>query len=257
MAGATLIVDPDAASGFDADKGKPRFWAAGADRADHHVKHFNWRRELGAALDDGSRVRVADIRNAVAGDPSPRAEGVALEARRGIEVGHIFKLGSKYSEAMGFEILDADQNRRPVIMGCYGIGVSRTMAACVEMSHDDDGIVWPLPIAPYHVLLVPMGSDPDSEIGRATCDLSGRLAEAGFDVLVDDRDERPGFKFKDADLIGVPLRIVIGDRALAEGSVEFKRRSEGRQGLAGEARGRGGPLPRGGERLSAGRRQSE
>jgi prolyl-tRNA synthetase len=111
-------------------------------------------------------------------------------------------------------------------MGCYGIGVSRTVAACVEMSHDDNGIIWPAPIAPYHVLLIPMKIDPAGDAMKHACELSGALSEAGFDVLVDDRDERPGVKFKDADLIGVPLRIVLGDKALAEQSVEFKRRTD-------------------------------
>jgi prolyl-tRNA synthetase len=220
---------------MDTEKGKSYFWATGADKKDYHVKHFNWRRDVGASLDDPKRVRVADIRNAEEGDPSPRAQGVALVARRGIEVGHIFKLGTKYSEAMGFTILDETQQRRPVIMGCYGIGVSRTLAACVEMSHDDNGIIWPLPLAPYHVLIVPMSvgvGGADGEAMRVACELSGKLSEAGFDVLVDDREERPGVKFKDADLIGIPMRIVIGEKGLAEQSVEFKRRTDtGKGGL--------------------------
>jgi prolyl-tRNA synthetase len=228
--GALVLVDEDAAQGTDAAKGKPYFWATGADKKDHHVKHFNWRRDVGASLDDPSKVRVAEVRDAVAGDPSPRAEGVALEARRGIEVGHIFKLGTKYSEAMGFEILDEKQARRPVIMGCYGIGVSRTMAACVEQNHDEHGIVWPMPLAPFHVLITPMKVDPGGEPMRVACELSGRLADAGLDVLVDDRDERAGVKFKDADLVGIPIRLTIGDKALAEGSVEFKRRSDAGKG---------------------------
>jgi len=216
--GTLLLIDPDAAQGG--------FWATGADKPDHHVKHFNWQRDVGAALTDSSKVRVADIRNAVAGDPSPRAAGSTLTARRGIEVGHIFKLGTKYSQAMGFNILMADQQRAPVIMGCYGIGVSRTMAACVEMSHDDNGIVWPMPIAPYHIIITPMKVEPDSQAMKVACELSGALAQAGFDVLVDDRDERPGVKFKDADLIGIPIRLTLGDKALAEGCVEFKLRSD-------------------------------
>jgi len=213
-----LLIDPDAAQGG--------FWATGADKPDHHVKHFNWQRDVGAALNDSSKVRVADIRNAVAGDPSPRAADSKLTARRGIEVGHIFKLGTKYSKAMGFNILMPDQQRAPVIMGCYGIGVSRTMAACIEMSHDANGIVWPMPIAPYHIIITPLTVDPDSQAMKTACELSGKLAEAGFDVLVDDRDERPGVKFKDADLIGIPIRLTLGDKALAEQSVEFKLRKD-------------------------------
>lgn len=226
-----LLVDPDAAQAMDAAKGKPSFWAAGADQMDHHIKRFNWNREMGAMLGERERLLVTDLRNARAGDPSPRAAGAALEARRGIEVGHIFKLGAKYSDAMGFSILDGDQKKRSVIMGCYGIGVSRTMAACVEMSHDEHGIVWPMPIAPFHVLIVPMKIEPESRPMRVALDLSEALAAAGFDVLIDDRDERPGFKFKDADLIGVPIRLTIGDKALAEDSVEFKRRADAKEGV--------------------------
>ena len=213
-----LLIDPDAAQGG--------FWASGSDKMDHHVKHFNWRREIGAALDDAARVKVADIRNAAAGDPSPRAPGARLEARKGIEVGHIFKLGTKYSDAMDFRVLDEKQERRSVIMGCYGIGVSRTMAACVEMSHDENGIIWPASIAPYHVIVTPMKTDAGSEAMRTAESLAADLSAAGLDVLIDDRDERPGVKFKDADLIGVPLRLTLGDKALAERCVEFKRRSD-------------------------------
>jgi len=225
-ADARIIVDPDAAQGIDAAKGKPMFWATGADKHDHHVKHFNWRREMGDILDDPTKVKVADIRNAVEGDPSPKDPEARLIARRGIEVGHIFKLGTKYSEAMGFLVMDETQERKPVIMGCYGIGVSRTMAACVEMSCDDNGIVWPMPIAPYHVLITPMDIDPTGRAMKAACELAGALTEAGFDALIDDRDERPGVKFKDADLIGIPIRLTLGDKALDQGSAEFKLRTD-------------------------------
>lgn len=226
--GVLLLVDRDAAAGFDDAKGKPRFWATGGDRPDYHVKHFNWHRDLGvdpgAGVSDTSII-VGDVRNALAGDPSPRAAGAALVTARGIEVGHIFKLGSKYSDAMGFSVLDKEQKKQPVIMGCYGIGVSRTMAACVEMSHDADGIIWPATIAPFHVLIVLM--KPDEASHRAAADrLAADLADAGADVLIDDRDERPGVKFKDADLVGIPVRLTIGDRALAEGGVEFKARRD-------------------------------
>ncbi|MFG0273957.1 MAG: proline--tRNA ligase [Phycisphaerales bacterium] len=220
--GAMVLVDPDAAQGG--------FWATGADEADHHVKHFNWKREMGALLEDSSRVRVADIRNARAGDPSPKAEGVALTEQRGIEVGHIFKLGTKYSEAMGFQVLDESQQRQTVIMGCYGIGVSRTMAACVEMSHDDNGILWPAPIAPYHVHVVPMGVEPGGDLMTTAERVAADLAEAGLDVLIDDRDERPGVKFKDADLIGCPVRVTVGEKALAAGGVECKLRTDAGKG---------------------------
>jgi prolyl-tRNA synthetase len=219
--GVLLLIDSDAAQGG--------FWASGGDQADHHVKHFNWRREVGATLDDTARVRVGDVRNAVAGDPSPKVSGEKLIAAKGIEVGHIFKLGTKYSDAMGLFVLDDKQQKRTVIMGCYGIGVSRTMAACVEMSHDENGIIWPAPIAPYHVLITLM--KPEDASHRAVCDqLAKDLAGAGVDVLVDDRDERAGVKFKDADLVGIPIRLTIGDKALAEQAVEYKLRKDAGKG---------------------------
>ncbi|MGD9690891.1 MAG: proline--tRNA ligase [Phycisphaerales bacterium] len=214
---------------IDADASHGGFWASGSDKPDHHVKHFNWRREVGAALDDPARVKVGDIRNALAGDPSPRSPGARLETGRGIEVGHIFKLGTKYSDAMGLQILSEKQERQSVIMGCYGIGVSRTMAASVEQNHDANGIIWPLPIAPFHVIITVMKPlDPGQRdvSQRLASDLSAR----GVDVLIDDRDERPGVKFKDADLIGIPLRITIGDKALAQNAVEFKHRKAADQG---------------------------
>ncbi len=220
-----LLIDPDAARGSDALKGKAMFWACGANEADHHAKFFNWRRELGDLLSDSDQVRVADIRNANAGDPSPRAEGSVLREQRGIEVGHIFKLGCKYSDAMGFGVLDQDQQRRSVIMGCYGLGVSRTLAACVEMSHDEHGIVFPAAIAPYHVIITVM-KPGESEQMQAAERVAAELADAGIDVLIDDREERPGVKFNDADLIGLPVRLTIGAKALAEGSAEFKCRKD-------------------------------
>lgn len=221
VAGTVMVIDPDVAQGG--------FWASGADKKDYHVKHFNLRREVGAALDDASKVRVMDVRNAVAGDPSPRTAGAKLETGRGIEVGHIFKLGTKYSEAMGLSVLDAEQKHRSVIMGCYGIGVSRTMAASVEQNHDADGIIWPAAIAPYHVLVVMMKPEDQKQQDAAAMVARG-LSESGYDVLIDDRDERPGVKFKDADLIGLPLRITIGDKALEQGGVEFKSRRDSGKG---------------------------
>jgi prolyl-tRNA synthetase len=238
-----LLIDKDVAVGWDATKNKPMFWATGADKPDYHVKHFNWQRDLGkdplAAAFRGqangglrggdSTLIVGDVRNAMVGDPSPRSPGAKLEAQKGIEVGHIFKLGTKYSDAMGFSILDKEQKKQSVIMGCYGIGVSRTMAACVEMSHDDNGILWPAAIAPYHILITMM-SPTNPQHQEAAKKLSQDLAAAGLDVVVDDRDERPGVKFKDADLIGVPIRLTIGDKALAENAVEFKLRKDAGKG---------------------------
>ncbi len=217
-----VFVDQDAAQGGVA-------WATGADEPDHHVTGFNWRREMGAALDDAKLIQVTDVRNAQAGDPSPRSAGAKLETGRGIEVGHIFKLGTKYSDAMGLAVLDEKQERRSVIMGCYGIGVSRTMQACVEMSHDDNGIIWPMAIAPYNVLIVLM--DPgEAEHMSVAESIAAELSSAGLDVLIDDRVERPGVKFKDADLIGVPIRLTIGKKSLEAGGVEFKLRHDSGKG---------------------------
>lgn len=229
-----VLVDPDAAIGFDEERGKPMFWATGSDQLEHHDTHFNWVRDLGtdparALSDPSSKLRVTSVRNAQAGDPSPRSGTSRLEEKRGVEVGHIFKLGSKYSQAMGYSVLGEDQERTPVIMGCYGIGVSRTVAACVEMAHDSDGIIWPLAVAPYHVLISIMKPDDDRQ-RRVAEQLVSTLTTQGFDVLVDDRDERPGSKFKDADLIGIPIRITLGDKALDQECVELKRRSESGKG---------------------------
>jgi prolyl-tRNA synthetase len=245
--GVLLLVDRDAAVAFDDAKSKPVFWATGGDKPDYHVKHFNWQRDLGKdplnaqphAADKGypagglrgsdKYMMVGDVRNALPGDPSPRAPGAALVAQKGIEVGHIFKLGDKYSKAMGLLIMGPDQSRAPAIMGCYGIGVSRTMAACVEMSHDADGIIWPAPIAPYHALLTLIKPDDPAALAAANT-LAERLTALGIDVLIDDRDERAGVKFKDADLIGIPLRLTLGDKALAEAAVELRSRKAGGKG---------------------------
>ncbi|MEQ9095926.1 MAG: proline--tRNA ligase [Phycisphaerales bacterium] len=214
LTGATIVVDPDAA--------QPNAWATGADEVDHHVTGWHWHRDLGY---ETGKLKVADIRNAEAGDPSPRAEGSTLEVQRGIEVGHIFKLGTKYSDAMDFKVLAEDQKPRSVTMGCYGIGVSRTMAACVEMSHDENGIIWPAAVAPYHVEIILM--KPEDEKQRSVAgELAEKLAARGADVLIDDRKERPGPKFKDADLIGIPVRLTLGDKALDAGGVEFKLRKD-------------------------------
>lgn len=216
----TMVVDPDAVNGSA--------WATGSDEKDHHDTGFNWERDLGAAIEAG-KVKVAGIRNAEAGDPSPRAAGSLLEARRGIEVGHIFKLGTKYSDAMGLSVLDKSQQKRSVIMGCYGIGVSRTLAACVEMAHDDHGIVMPPAIAPYHIHIVTIKPEEDGTLDRART-LAAELAARGLDVLIDDRDERPGPKFKDADLVGIPVRLTVSPKSLAEGAAEFKLRADAGKG---------------------------
>lgn len=170
--------------------------------------------------------RVHDLRNAVAGDPCPLS-GKPLQVDHGIEIGHVFKLGTKYSTAMGASFLDDKGQGHPLIMGCYGIGVSRIVASAVESGHDGDGIVWPLALAPYEVLIVPLQVDPAGPVMAKAKEIADRLEAAGADVLVDDRDLRPGVKFKDADLVGIPLRIVVGERGLKEGKVEFKWRNSG------------------------------
>jgi prolyl-tRNA synthetase len=214
---ARLVVDPDAA--------RRQAWVTGADKIDYHVRNFDWRRDVGEFL-DSDKLLVADIRGALDGDPSPRDDGGTLRAQRGIEVGHVFKLGSKYSDAMGFTVLDEHQKQRPVIMGCYGIGPGRILAAAIETSHDDDGIIWPASIAPYSVHIVPIKLDP--EVQQVVDKLIAELEAAGLDVLVDDRAERPGVKFKDADLIGCPIRLTLGAKTLAENAVELKLRTAGR-----------------------------
>ncbi len=191
----------------------------GANAADTHLLHVDLARDARIAA-------FADVTNAREGDGCPRCAG-ALRLKRGVEVGHVFKLGTKYSAALGAEFLDAEGKRHPAIMGCYGIGVSRTLQAVVEQSHDDNGIVWPVSVAPYEVELLCLNvKDPASR--EASEKLYALLCAAGVETLYDDRDERPGVKFKDADLIGLPLRISIGERSLAKGMVECKERATGR-----------------------------
>jgi len=168
--------------------------------------------------------KVLDLRDATDGDPCPRC-GEAMAMNQGIEVGHVFKLGTKYSRAMGANVLDDKGSEIPVIMGCYGIGVNRIVAAAVEAGHDDNGIIWPFALAPYHALIAPLQIN-NPAVMEAAVSLEKKLEGAGYDILVDDRDQRPGFKFKDADLIGIPLRVVIGERGLKEGVVEVKWRTD-------------------------------
>jgi prolyl-tRNA synthetase len=186
----------------------------GANEVDMHVRNVKPGRDF-------PLEQVADVRNVIVGDQCPHCDG-HLEFHRGIEVGHIFKLGTKYSEALGATYLDQNGKEQVMIMGCYGIGVSRLLAAIVEQSHDDKGIIWPLSVAPFQVHIVPVNMNDQNQVQLAE-QLYNRLVEAGVEVLLDDRDERPGVKFKDADLIGLPIRITIGKQA-AEGLVEFKER---------------------------------
>jgi prolyl-tRNA synthetase len=186
---------------------------------------------MGEVLSDAKKVAVADIRNAAAGDPSPKNDGGVLKAAKGIEIGHVFKLGTKYSDALGAAFLDDKGEKHPMIMGCYGIGVGRILISAVESLHDDKGIIWPVAIAPYSVVVTPIKYDGD--VKAAADRIYNELQAAGIDVLIDDRDQRPGFKFADADLIGFPVRINVGDRGLKEGKVELKRRTEAEAKMVG------------------------
>jgi len=170
--------------------------------------------------------QFADLRQAVAGDPCPRCDKGKFESWRGIEVGHIFKLGIKYSEAMNATVLDADGKSRPLVMGCYGIGAGRTVAAAIEQNHDENGMILPMPLAPFQVL-VTMLNPKDDQVREAAEKIYQQLLAEDIEVLLDDRDERPGIKFKDADLIGIPLRVTVGARNLKEGNVELKERKSG------------------------------
>lgn len=215
-----VIIDPAAAT--------DGFWVTGANEVDYHFKHFNWKRDFidGFSQDIASSIaKIADIRNATDGDPSPRNDGGVLRASKGIEIGHVFKLGTKYTKALDVTVLDANQTAVQVIMGCYGIGINRILAAALEREggSDANGIIWPMALAPYQVVVTPV-QYKDAVKDKAD-ELYQQLTDAGVEVLLDDRDERPGVKFKDADLIGIPLRIVIGDKGLANGEVEFKVRT--------------------------------
>ncbi|MCX5862811.1 MAG: proline--tRNA ligase [Deltaproteobacteria bacterium] len=187
----------------------------GANEPDMHIVEVNPQKDFHVD-------HYGDFRSAEAGDPCPRCAG-RLGLTRGIEVGHVFKLGVKYSEAMNARFLDSEGVERPMIMGCYGIGVSRAIAAAIEQNHDEDGIIFPPPIAPFQAIITPIGTK-DSGINQVAEKVYRSLWDSGIDALIDDRDERPGVKFKDADLIGIPFRITVGKKALVEGNVELRNR---------------------------------
>jgi prolyl-tRNA synthetase len=192
----------------------------GANEDDWHFKGANWNRDVNL-VDE----RIVDMRNVREGDPAPDGKGT-LRFLRGIEVGHIFQLDYAYSRPMNAAVLDVDGKSVITRMGCYGMGVTRLVAAIIEQNHDDAGLRWPLPVAPFEVHLVPLNYGRSEAVRRATDELYAELIATGKEVLLDDRDERPGVKFADSDLIGIPHRIVIGDRALKEGQFEYKRRGE-------------------------------
>ncbi len=194
-------------------------WICGANQPDHHITGVNWGRDL------PEPEMVADIRNVVEGDASPDGKGV-LAIERGIEVGHIFYLGTKYSAAMNATFLAEDGKPRHFEMGCYGIGITRLPAAAIEQNHDAKGIIWPDALAPFTVVVCPIGPDRSPEVKAAAEALYAELLQAGVDVMLDDRGERPGAMFADWELIGVPHRVTIGDRGLKEGQVEYQHRRD-------------------------------
>ena len=206
-----MVVDHSAAQLTD--------FVCGANRDGYHLTNVNWERDCGD-------FTVADIRNVVAGDPSPDGKGV-LEIKRGIEVGHIFQLGTKYSEAMKATVLDENGKEQPMSMGCYGIGVSRIVAAAIEQNHDDNGIIWPDAIAPFQLAIVPINMHKSDKVKEACENLYQKLSDAGYEVLfMDEPKARLGGMLADIELIGIPHRIVIGDRGLEDGTVEYRSRRE-------------------------------
>jgi len=208
--GLTVIVDRAASVLSD--------FVAGANEADKHATGVNWER-------DAQYTEVYDLRNVVEGDISPDGKGT-LQIKRGIEVGHIFQLGKKYSEALGCKVLGKDGKPTVVTMGCYGIGVTRVVASAIEQNFDDKGIIWPLAIAPFEVAIVPMNAHKSPRTLEAAESLYAELQAAGYDVILDDRDERPGVKFSDLELNGIPHRIVIGEKGLDVGTFEYKGRTD-------------------------------
>jgi prolyl-tRNA synthetase len=201
-------------------------FVCGANADDQHLTGVNFGRDLPEPV-------VVDLRNVVLGDPSPDGKGT-LKLCRGIEVGHVFQLGNKYSQAMDATYLDEAGRSQVMEMGCYGIGVSRIVAAAIEQHHDDKGIIWPMSMAPFLLVIVAIGYGKSEMVKTAADTLYAELTAAGFDVLLDDRDERPGIMFADAELIGIPHRITVGERGLKDGVIEYQpRRTE--PGSSGEA----------------------
>lgn len=208
--GLTVIIDRAASVLSD--------FITGANQKDHHVTGFNWER-------DAKFSEIYDLRNVVEGDPSPDGQGT-LQIKRGIEVGHIFQLGQKYSEALGCKVLGEDGKPLVVTMGCYGIGVTRVVAAAIEQNHDEKGIIFPQAFAPFEIAIVPMNAHKSPKTAEAADQLYQELLAQGFDVLLDDRNERPGVKFSDLELMGIPHRIVIGEKGLDAGTFEYKGRRD-------------------------------
>ncbi|MCX8016986.1 MAG: proline--tRNA ligase, partial [Rhodocyclaceae bacterium] len=194
-------------------------FVSGANEIGFHLKGLNWGRDL------PEPEIVADIRNVVAGDPSPDGKG-KLAIQRGIEVGHVFFLGTKYSAAMNCTYLDETGKPQLMVMGCYGIGVTRLVGAAIEQNHDERGIIWPDAIAPFTVVICPVGWGKSAAVRQAALDLYEKLVVSGIDVILDDRGERPGVMFADWELIGVPHRVTLGERGLKEGIAEYQHRRD-------------------------------
>ena len=207
----TVIVDRSAATASD--------FAVGANADGQHYTNVNWGRDL------PEPTLIADIRNVVAGDASPDGKG-GLDICRGIEVGHIFQLRTKYSSVLKCNFLDETGKQQPMEMGCYGIGITRIVAAAIEQNHDERGIIWPAAIAPFALAIVPIGIGKSAAVREAAEKLYTELAAAGIEVMLDDRDERPGVMFADMELIGIPHRVVVGDRGLKQGQLEYQGRRD-------------------------------
>ena len=216
--GLTISIIADRAATVMSD------FTAGSNLPGYHHTNLNWERDCGY-------TQVADIRNVVEGDPSPCGHG-NIEIKRGIEVGHIFQLGDKYSQAMNATVLNENGKPQFMQMGCYGIGITRIVAAAIEQNFDDNGIMWPLALAPFEVALIPLNYEKSAAVREATDSLYRDFKDAGIDVIMDDRAMRPGVKFADAELIGIPHRIVIGDRGIDSGTLEYRdRRAEANEDL--------------------------
>jgi prolyl-tRNA synthetase len=209
ISGIKVVADDSITSGTN--------FVAGANKPETHLRNVNYPRDFSVDI-------VADVAKAHAGDGCPRCDGKLLSTH-GIEVGHVFKLGTFISEKLGAQFIGAKGVLQPIVMGCYGIGLGRLLAAAVEQNHDDKGTIWPLPIAPYHIYLCPLYRE-DSKVSEVTENLYGKLEAEGLEVLFDDRQESPGVKFNDADLLGIPIRVTISPRTLETNSVEIKERSE-------------------------------
>jgi prolyl-tRNA synthetase len=195
-------------------------FTCGSNAQDMHLQNVNWERDLPIP-------RSADLRKAIDGDPCPIDQSKTIRVRRGIEVGHVFQLGDKYSKSMDATVADENSESTFLYMGCYGIGITRIAAAAIEQNHDENGIVWPDPMAPFDVCIIPIGMSKSKQVANIANSLHDQLTNAGFDVLLDDRNQRPGVMFAEMDLIGIPHRLIISERGLKKGIIEYRNRKTG------------------------------